>query len=65
MLYLTFKLEHSKVVDNEQVVGRELTEEVGLSPLKMYELQLLDEHVHCEVERLDSLTTCVFAKSAC
>ena len=45
MLYLTFEHEHAKVVDNEQVVGEELTEEVGLSPFKMHELELLDEHV--------------------
>ena len=45
MLYLTFEPEHTKVVDNEQVVGGELTEEVGLSPFKMHELELFDEHV--------------------
>ena len=65
MLYLTLEPEHAKVIDNEQVVGRELAEEIGLPAFKMHELQLLDEHVHSEVEHLDSLATSVFTKSTC
>ena len=65
MLYLTLEPEHAKVIDNEQVVCRELTEEICLPAFKMHELQLLNEHIHCEVERLDSLATSVFTKSTC
>ena len=62
MLYLTFEPDHAEVVDDEQVVGRELTEEVGLTPFQVYQPQLVDERVHSEVERLVALSARHFSK---
>lgn len=56
VLYLPFEPDHTEVVDNKQVVGGELAEEVGLTPFQMYQPQLVDERVHREVERLVALT---------
>ena len=56
MLYLPFEPDHAEVVDDEQVVGRELMEEAGLTPFQVYQPQLVDERVHGEVERLVALT---------
>jgi hypothetical protein len=39
-------------------VGRELAEDVSLTPFQMHQPQLVDECVHGEVERLVSLTAC-------
>ena len=58
VLYLPFEPDHAEVVDNEQVVGGELAEEVGLTPFQMYQPQLVDERVHREVERLVALAAC-------
>ena len=56
VLYLPFEPDHAEVVDDEQVVGRELAEEVCLTPFQMHQPQLVDERVHGEVERLVALT---------
>ena len=40
----------------------ELAEEVGLPSFEMYELEVLDEHVHSEVEYLDSIAACPFTQ---
>lgn len=45
MLYLPFEPDHAEVVDNKQVVGGELAEEVCLTPFQMYQPQLVDERV--------------------
>ena len=41
MLYLTLEPEHAKVIDNEQVVGRELAEEIGLPAFKIPAIYVL------------------------
>ena len=50
VLYLPFEPDHTEVIDNKQVVGGELAEEVGLTPFQMYQPQLVDERVHREVD---------------
>ena len=55
VLYLPFEPDHAKVIDDQQVVCGELAEEVGLAPFQMHQPQLLDEHVHREVEHLVAL----------
>ena len=62
VLYLPFEPDHAEVIDDEQVVGREFAEEVGLAPLQMHQPQLVDERVHSEVERLVALTACPLAQ---
>lgn len=64
MLYLSFEPDHTEVVYDDQVVCRELVEEVGLTPFEVHEPELLDERVHGEVERLDALTARPFPKGA-
>ena len=49
VLQLPFQSDHAKVVYDKQVVCVELAEEVGLPSFEMYELEVLDEHVHREV----------------
>lgn len=49
VLQLPFKPDHSKAIYDKQVVRVEFTEEVGLSSFKMYEFEILDEHIHREV----------------
>ena len=58
VLQLPFQSDHAKVVYDKQVVCVELAEEVGLSSFEMYELEVLDEHVHSVVEHLDSIAAC-------
>ena len=55
MLQLPFQPDHAKVVYDKQVVCVELAEEVGLPSFEMYELEVLDEHVHREVKHLDAI----------
>ena len=49
VLQLSFKPDHAKVIYDKQVMCVELAEEVGLSSFEMYELEVLDEHVHSVV----------------
>lgn len=55
MLQLPFQPDHAKVVYDKQVMCDELAEEVGLPSFEMYELEVLDEHVHREVKHLDAI----------
>ena len=55
VLQLPFQPDHAKVVYDKQVMCVELAEEVGLSSFEMYEFEVFDEHVHSEVEHLDSI----------
>lgn len=55
MLYLAVKLDHPKVIDNQQVMCVQLSEEVCLPSFQVYKLQVIDEHVHREVQYLPAV----------
>ena len=59
VLQLPFQSDHAKVVYDKQVVCVELAEEVGLPSFEMYELEVLDEHVHREIKHLDAIAATV------
>ena len=52
MLYLTVQLDHPKIIYNQKVMCVQLPEEVCLPSFQVYKLQVLDEHVHREVQYL-------------
>lgn len=58
MLYLAVQLDHPKVIDNQQVMCVQLPEEVCFPSFQMCKLQVLDEHVHREVQYLPAVPAC-------
>lgn len=64
MLYLAVKLDHPKVIDNQQVMCVQFTEEVCLPSFQMYKLQVLNEHVHREVQYLPAVPACPVTQGA-
>ena len=64
MLYLAVKLDHPKVIDNQQIMCVQFAEEVCLPSFQMCKLQVLDEHVHREVQYLPAVPACPVTQGA-
>ena len=58
MLYLSVQLDHPKIIYDQKIMCVKLSEEICLPSFQMYKLQVLDEHVHREVQSGRSCMPC-------